>query len=105
MGRVIFGIVLAAALAAGGLVSAATVRGSHFGCLTEASLTEIRDAARREDMRQVDALLSGFHCVVLSPGQEFSVVDRGRRMSKIRVYGVGGSVLLYVGPELLRDAG
>ncbi|MDO8837975.1 MAG: hypothetical protein Q7V31_03540 [Parvibaculum sp.] len=84
-------------------VAAGTLNGTHFACLTKPALDEIHEAGRKRDTRQGQALLDNLSCVVLKPGQEFSVIERGLFTSKIRVYAGGGSVPLYVSSKVLDD--
>jgi len=78
------------------------ITGAHVGCITKDALEEFRTAAHNNDLRQIRALTSTI-CTPIE-GMEYSVIDRGWMTSRIRVYGNGGSAVLWVISEALKPA-
>ena len=78
------------------------ITGAHVGCITKDALEEFRTAAHNNDLRQIRALTSTI-CTPVE-GMEYSVIDRGWMTSRIRVYGNGGSAVLWVISEALKPA-
>ena len=64
-----------------------TIKADYTGCLSENALDEFIGAAIEKDYRQMQALMEALLCFNLK-GLEYSTVDFGFAVSKIRVYEV-----------------
>lgn len=76
------------------------ISGAWVGCLTKAAHDEFGLASINKDYRQIEALKRR-SCFSID-GREFSVVDQGFAVSKIRVFVGNESMVLWVPSEALR---
>ena len=76
------------------------INGPYVGCLTREALNEIQIASANSDRRQFDAMINTV-CFLIE-GREYSVVETGMLVYRIRVYAGGGSLVLYVPREAVR---
>jgi hypothetical protein len=75
---------------------AGTFPNGAIGCLNEANLDQFMGAVAADDRRLSQSMIDAHECVIFS-GHEYSMLERGVLVSKLRVYvPSGGSVDLYV---------
>lgn len=74
--------------------TAAKIKGTYVGCITEDALDEWMTAASKKDYRQAEALM-GKVCFFVS-GLEYSVVEVDWSYTRIRVYVGDDSAVLWV---------
>lgn len=78
-----------------------TITEAYAGCSTKSAYYELITAVNKIDRAQINALLGNGECLFLE-GLKYSVVDRGFVSSKIRVYGNGGSAVVWVPSEAIK---
>jgi len=79
----------------GSPIMADTINANQAGCASRQALDEMRTAASNNDLRQINFLLNNQFCFAIG-GREFSMVELGLSVSKVRVYAGSESALLYV---------
>jgi hypothetical protein len=66
---------------------AETIKQSSIGCVSEDTLNELLKYINKGDRNGMGQLLAGGQCVVLSPGEQVSVIDKGFMTATLRYRG------------------